>query len=71
MSYRVDGPGPASTPVSTDRWGTNQDFTDGFGGSKLDLTQWQHRAQDYAPKSKRTCSKGDPKAVKVGEELPS
>ena len=66
MSYRVDGPGPASTPVSTDSWGTDQDFTDGFGGSKLDLTQWQHRAQDYAPKSQRECSKGDPKAVKVG-----
>jgi beta-glucanase (GH16 family) len=66
VSYRVDGPGPASTPASTDRWGTDQDFTDGFGGSKLDLTQWQHRAQAYAPKSKRECSKGDPKAVKVG-----
>ena len=66
VSYRVDGPGPASTPVSTDSWGTDQDFRDEFKGSKLDLTQWQHRQPSYQPTAKRTCAKGDPKAVKVG-----
>jgi hypothetical protein len=66
VSYRVDGPGPASTSVSTDSWGTDQDFRDEFGGSKLDLTHWQHRQPSYQPTAKRTCAKGDPKAVKVG-----
>ena len=64
--YRVDGPGAASTPVSTDSWGTAADFSDDFTGSSLNLAQWQHRQQFYEPASKRTCSKGDPKAVKVG-----
>ena len=66
VSYRVDGPGPASSSVSTDSWGTGQDFRDEFKGSKLDLTQWQHRQQSYEPTAKRTCAKGDAKAVKVG-----
>jgi beta-glucanase (GH16 family) len=64
--YRVDGPGAASAPVSTDSWGTPADFTDDFSGRSLDLTQWQHRQQFYEPASRRTCAKGDPKAVKVG-----
>ena len=38
----------------------------GVDGSKLDLTQWEHRQQSYQPTAKRTCAKGDPKAVKVG-----
>ncbi|MEO6509750.1 MAG: glycoside hydrolase family 16 protein [Nocardioides sp.] len=66
VSYRVDGPGAASTPVSTDQWGTDADFVDNFSGSRLDLTQWQHRQGFYEPDSRRTCAKGDPKAVKVG-----
>jgi beta-glucanase (GH16 family) len=64
--YRVDGPGAPSTTVSTDQWGTDVDFSDEFGGTSLDLTQWQHRQQFYEPDSKRLCSKGSPKAVKVG-----
>jgi beta-glucanase (GH16 family) len=65
--YRVDGPGAPSGSVSTARWaGTAQDFDDEFSGTSLDLTQWQHRQQFYEPDSKRLCSKGDPKAVKVG-----
>jgi beta-glucanase (GH16 family) len=66
VSYRVDGPGSASGAVSTAEWGTDQDFTDDFTGTKLDLTQWEHRQSFYQPESKRECSKGDPKAVKVG-----
>ena len=33
--YRIDGPGSASAPVSTATWGTDADFVDDFGGSKL------------------------------------
>ncbi len=65
VSYRVDGPGAASEPVSTDSWGTDVDFVDEFGGSKLNLNSWSHRQSFYEPASKRECSKGDPKAVKV------
>ena len=65
VTYRVDGPGSASAPVSTDSWGTDADFVDEFGGSKLDLADWSHRQSFYEPASKRECSKGDPKAVKV------
>jgi len=65
VTYRVDGPGAASAPVSTDSWGTDVDFVDEFGGSKLDLADWSYRQSFYEPASKRECSKGDPKAVKV------
>ncbi len=65
VSYRVDGPGAASTPVSTDSWGTDADFVDNFTGRRLDTKQWQHRQTFYEPASRRTCAKGDPKAVKV------
>jgi beta-glucanase (GH16 family) len=65
VTYRVDGPGSASAPVSTDSWGTEADFVDEFGGSKLNLADWSHRQSFYEPASKRECSKGDPKAVKV------
>ena len=40
-------------------------FTDEFSGSTLSPV-WSMRGQDYEPTSKRKCSKGDPKAVKVG-----
>jgi hypothetical protein len=66
VSYRVDGPGAASTPVSTDSWGTDADFVDNFSGRRLDLTNWQHRQQIYQAESRRTCAKGSSKAVKVG-----
>ncbi len=65
ISYRVDGPGAPTTAVSTSSWGTPADFVDNFSGTRLDLTNWQHRQQFYEPLSRRTCAKGDPKAVKV------
>ena len=40
-------------------------FSDEFSGGTLNPV-WSMRGQDYEPTSKRTCSKGDPKAVKVG-----
>jgi beta-glucanase (GH16 family) len=65
VSYRVDGPGAPSAAVNSDSWGTTADFSDEFSGTSLDLTNWQHRQQDYYVDAKRECSKGDPKAVKV------
>ncbi len=65
VTYRVDGPGRASAPVSTSEWGTAADFFDEFSGKKLDLTKWGYRQGDYEPLSKRACSKASPKAVKV------
>ncbi|WP_162254100.1 glycoside hydrolase family 16 protein [Nocardioides sp. Soil774] len=53
-----------STSADTSRWLTST-FTDEFSGSTLGPT-WAMRGQDYEPTSKRKCSKGDPKAVKVG-----
>ena len=66
VSYRVDGPGAASTPVTTDAWGTPLDFVDNFAGSRLNGTYWENRGREYQPESRRTCAKGSPKAVKVG-----
>ena len=60
VSYRVDGPGSASTPVSTDSWGTDLDFRDEFGGSKLDLTRWQHRQPSYQPAGQAHLRQGRP-----------
>jgi len=40
-------------------------FSDEFSGSTLS-PMWGQRGQRYEPTSKRFCSKGDPKAVKVG-----
>jgi beta-glucanase (GH16 family) len=65
VTYRVDGPGAASQPVSTASWGTDADFVDEFSGSRLNLSHWSHRQGFYEPASKRECSKGSPKAVKV------
>jgi beta-glucanase (GH16 family) len=39
-------------------------FSDEFSGGTLNPV-WSMRGQDYEPTSKRACSKGDPKAVKV------
>ncbi|WP_439938174.1 glycoside hydrolase family 16 protein [Nocardia sp. N13] len=53
-----------SATATTDRWLTPT-FSDEFSGTTLNPA-WGMRGQDYEPKSKRKCSKGDPKAVKVG-----
>ncbi len=53
-----------SSSADTAQWLTPT-FSDEFSGSKLDPA-WSMRGQDYEPTSKRKCSKGDPKAVKVG-----
>jgi hypothetical protein len=66
VTYRVTGLGTTSIPVSTDRWGSAVDFSDDFTGSALSAA-WSHRQQFYEPDSKRLCSKGSPKAVKVGK----
>jgi len=52
-----------SKTVDTSQW-LVPTFTDEFSGSTLGPT-WAMRGQDYEPTSKRTCSKGSPKAVKV------
>ena len=52
-----------SKTVDTTPWLTPT-WTDEFAGSTLSPV-WSHRGQDYEPTSKRKCSKGDPKAVKV------
>ena len=65
VTYRIDGPGSASAPVSTDSWGTDADFVDEFSGSRLNLDNWSHRQTFYQVEARRECSKGDPKAVKV------
>ncbi len=53
-----------SDPVSTERW-LEPTFTDEFTGSELD-TVWNHRGREHWSTSRRTCSKGDPRAVRVG-----
>ena len=52
-----------SQSASTERWLTPS-FSDEFAGSSLS-PMWSMRGQYYEPTSKRVCSKGDPKAVKV------
>ncbi|MBC2932682.1 family 16 glycosylhydrolase [Nocardioides sp. zg-1228] len=52
-----------SGTADTAQWLTPT-FTDEFSGSSLGPA-WSMRGQDYEPDSKRKCSKGDPKAVKV------
>ena len=70
LTYRVQATkfkglkATTSTTVDTSRWLTPT-FTDEFSGSTLGPV-WSHRGQVYEPASKRKCSKGDPKAVKVG-----
>ena len=54
----------SSTSADTTQWLTPT-FTDEFSGSTLSPV-WNMRGQKYEPQSKRKCSKGDPKAVKVG-----
>jgi beta-glucanase (GH16 family) len=52
-----------SKTADTSQW-LAPTFTDEFSGSTLSPV-WSMRGQDYEPTSKRKCSKGDPKAVKV------
>ena len=52
-----------SKTADTQRW-LVPTFSDEFAGSTLNPA-WGMRGQDYEPTSKRKCSKGDPKAVKV------
>jgi beta-glucanase (GH16 family) len=54
----------SSSSADTSRWLTPT-FSDEFSGSSLSPV-WNMRGQDYEAQSKRKCSKGDPKAVKVG-----
>ena len=70
LTYRVQATkfkglkATTSKTVDTSQWLTPT-FTDEFSGSTLGPV-WSHRGQDYEPPSKRVCSKGDPKATKVG-----
>lgn len=54
----------SSKTADTSQWLTPT-FSDEFSGGSLSPV-WNMRGQDYEPTSKRKCSKGDPKAVKVG-----
>ncbi|WP_210439755.1 glycoside hydrolase family 16 protein [Nocardioides xinjiangensis] len=54
----------SSGSQDTSRW-LVPTFSDEFSGNSLSST-WGMRGQNYEPRSKRKCSKGDPKAVKVG-----
>ena len=54
----------SSSAADTARWLTPT-FSDEFSGGSLSPV-WNMRGQKYEPQSKRKCSKGDPKAVKVG-----
>ena len=53
----------SSGAQDTSQWLTPT-FSDEFSGGSLSPV-WSMRGQDYEPSSKRKCSKGDPKAVKV------
>jgi beta-glucanase (GH16 family) len=53
-----------SDTVGTARWQTPT-WTDEFSGSALS-PKWNHRGQSFEAQSLRRCSRGDPKAVKVG-----
>ena len=61
MTYRVDGPGSASAPVSTDSWGTDVDFVDEFGGSKLDLADWSTARASTSPPPSASARRATPR----------
>ncbi len=69
LTYRVKALGSrglrpvTSAPVSTARW-LDATWTDEFSGSDLDPV-WNHRGREHWSTSRRTCSKGDPSAVRV------
>jgi beta-glucanase (GH16 family) len=54
-----------SFPVSTARW-LDPTFSDEFTGNEL-APVWNHRGREHWSTSRRTCSKGDPRAVRVGD----
>ncbi len=70
LTYRVKAmaasglPALVSNPVSTARW-LHPTWTDEFAGSSLDPV-WNHRGPAHESGSRRSCSKGDPRAVRVG-----
>ncbi len=70
LTYRVRAvryqglPAVKSRPRTTERW-LKPTWTDQFKGSSLS-NAWTHRGQAYEPTSLRRCSKGSPKAVRVG-----
>ena len=70
LTYRVKAMASASSsplkssPVSTARW-LDATWTDEFDGTHLDPV-WNHRGREYAHASRRSCAKGDPRAVSVG-----
>lgn len=51
-------------PVSTARW-QRPTWGDEFGGTSLG-PYWNHRGEELVSASRRSCSKGDPSAVRVG-----
>ena len=53
-----------SDPVSTARW-LEPTWTEEFSGSSLDPV-WHHRGLAHHSTSRRTCSRSDPRAVRVG-----
>ena len=55
----------ASLPVSTERW-QDATWTDEFSGTQL-RDVWNHRGRDYVHSNRRSCSKGDPRAVSVAD----
>ena len=55
----------ASLPVSTERW-QDATWTDEFSGTEL-RDVWSHRGRDYVHSNRRSCSKGDPRAVQVAD----
>ena len=52
-----------SSPVSTARW-QHPSWSEEFSGDHLG-PDWNHRGRDYVPTARRSCSKGDPRAVTV------
>ncbi|MCW2738003.1 glycoside hydrolase family 16 protein [Nocardioides sp.] len=63
-AHRFKGLRPVtSRPQGTGRWLTPL-YTENFSGGSL-RPEWSHRGQSYEKASKRKCSKGSPKAVKV------
>lgn len=56
-------PALTSKPVSTERW-LEATLTEEFTGTEL-RPVWNHRGWDYAHGSRRSCAKGDPRAVQV------
>ena len=55
----------AGLPVSTERW-LDATWTDEFSGTEL-REAWNHRGREYVHASRRSCSKGDPRAVRVAD----